>query len=450
MPAASVKRPLERLADAVAAFVRDKAHRLLCVEVDLALREGALGIAMAAEYLADNRSPLLAIDLDGRDREPCWEVATDALRRSHEHARADGGPLAPLAERPLRASGAASFAAQLLQAIGTVRAPAQGVLYLLAVAPHDEVDATWLARVGEILLDARLVGAKTVVVLRRAPSVAPWIATLDPALVAHHVAVIDEALAIRELEAEIEAEETLGPGRNGAWPTTPPFPRRRGGAAASRGGPAAQIALEPTTADVDFRLRLLVKRAALAHRRGDGPEAVARQAEARDLCADSGRIGDAVRMELLLGAYLVQLEQFALAVDAFERAAFRAEGGEHWELAMQGWWAQAATHDGRGELVEALGAYRRALAAAQEHGAAEPVLRTYWEASRVALRLDLEADARSLLADAFAEQQTRDRSELSGTMAPEINAELVRLLARCRRFAEAREVERSLERPRSA
>lgn len=466
MPSSSLTQPLEQLADAVQRFVRCEGLRLLCVEVDPRLRAAAVSVAMAAEHLADNRSPLVALDLPPcEDVDASWEQATDALRAVHESLREAGAPLAPLAERPMRAQGSASLAAQLLQCLGTVRAPAQGLLYLWVPAPSP-VDPMWLRRVGETIGNARLAAAKFIVLLPPAAEIEPWIATLEPASAMHHVCVVDEARAIAELEAEIDAEARLGPGIGGAWPAAARPPRRRWLAMGSPtspsiaadarddAGPGASV-VDPVVAandggapagDLDARLRLHVKRAALASRRGDGPEAVGQQAAARDLCIAAQRTREAVDMELVLGAYLVQLGQSSLAVAAFTQAAARATEAGLWGLAAQGHLAAAATHERTDAPAPALVSYRHAIAAAMEGREVALVFRAYWEASRVALRLELDYDAVALLGDAFVYSESLEPEAMRGTRAKDVIAELSRLLGRLRRFSEAREVERALQR----
>lgn len=462
MPSSSLTQPIEQLADAVARFVRSEGLRLLCVEVDPRLRAAAVSVAMAAEHLADNRSPLVALDLPAcEDVDASWEQATDTLRAVHESLREAGAPLAPLAERPMRAQGSASLAAQLLQCLGTVRAPAQGLLYLWVPAVS-VVEPMWLRRVGETIGNARLAAAKFIVLLPAAAEIEPWIATLEPATAMHHACVVDEARAIAELEAEIDAEARLGPGIGGAWPaaarppqrrwlvpgspTSPSSPADASGSIAPLADPAAANDAGPPTADVDARLRLHVKRAALASRRGDGPEAVGQQAAARDLCIAADRTREAVDMELVLGAYLVQLGQSALAVAAFTQAAARASAAGLWGLAAQGHLAAAATHDRAEAPTPALAAYRHAIAAAIEGREVALVFRAYWEASRVALRLELDYDAVALLGDAFVYSESLAPEAMRGTRAKDVIAELSRLLGRLRRFSEAREVERALQR----
>lgn len=463
MPSSSLTQPLEQLADAVQRFVRSEGLRLLFVEVDNQLRPGAVSIAMAAEHLADNRSPMIALDMPPcEDLDASWEQATDSLRQTHEALREAGAPLAPLAERPMRTQGSASLAAQLLQCLGTVRAPAQGILYLWVPKPS-LIDPMWCRRVGETVTNTRLAAAKFIVMVSPSTEVAPWFATLDQTIAMHHVCAIDEVRATAELEAEIDAEARLGIGVGGAWPASARPPRRRWSTPAEVPSAASapqtpsvspiasppvdgDAAAEPTPADFEGRLRAHVKRAALASRRGDGPEAVGQQAAARDLCIAAARTREAIDMELVLGAYLVQLGQSALAVDAFHQAALRARAAELWALAAQGHLAEAATHDRADAPAPALAAYRHAIAAAIEGGEVALVFRAYWEASRVALRIDLEYDALALLGDAFVYSESLEPAAMQGTRAKDVITELCRLLGRCRRFQEAREVERALVR----
>lgn len=469
-------QPLEQLGDAVQRFVRSEGLRVLCVEVDAALRQGAVMIALAAEHLADNRSPLMPVSSPGcHDDDAAWEQTTDALRQTHEQLREAGAPLAPLAERPLRSQGSASLAAQLLQCLGTVRAPAQGLLYLWLPAATG-FEPAWLGRVGDMLGSPRLAAAKSFLVLPRDPGVAAWIDALTPAVasgVMHHVCAIDRAVAIAELEAEIEAEARMGVGMGGAWPAAARPPARawlRGptddAPAPTTAATTATLATDDAavappiesaandrplpTPSVDARLRLHVKRAVLAQRREDGPTAIAEQAAARDLCIADDRVREAVDMELVLGAYLVEFGQSALAIEAFDRAALRAASAQLWRLAALAHLAAAATHDRSDAPASALACHRHAIAAATQGRELALLFRAYWEAGQIALRLDLIYDAVALWGDAFILSQPIDPAELRGTRARDVIAELHQLLARCRRFSEAREVERALARLASA
>jgi tetratricopeptide (TPR) repeat protein len=78
------------------------------------------------------------------------------------------------------------------------------------------------------------------------------------------------------------------------------------------------------TPEEGHHLRGLVLRAAQALKEGRGPDAVRLQREARDACESLAMPAESIVMELILGAYLVQLRQPPLAMEAYRRAATRA------------------------------------------------------------------------------------------------------------------------------
>jgi len=422
----SVQRPLQDLADVMQRFVRGEA-RVLCVETQPRLRSASIQVLRAAEHLADNRRPLLTVEIaSAHDVDAAWETATDELRRVHAELREHGSPLAAITGRPLRTQGSANFAAQVLQCLGTVRAPACGLL-LLIIPPSTGVEAAWLLRLGETIRNHRLVDARFMIVLGTSPAVGEWIASFERGTCVHQPCIVDEARATDELAGSIAAEEEMGPGFAGAWPRGVLPPGRS----------------ESAPRDAAKSLRVQVKRAALAMRADDGPEAIRCQAAARDLCLEHGRLRDAIAMELVLGAYMLQLGQHPLAIAAFEKAAQRAHEAEHWDLAAQGHLAAASTHDAAGDPTAALASYRHAIAAARSADDARLLFTAYWDAGAVALRLGLEIDCIALWGDAFAEAQARDVAQLRGTRAKDVTLELAKLLARYRRYSDAREVERA-------
>jgi hypothetical protein len=439
MASTSVRRPLEDLADVVQRFVRGET-RLLCVEAQPRLREASIHVLRAAEHLADNTSPLLAVEFEsGRDGDATWEAATDELRRVHGDLREHGSPLAAITGRPLRTQGSANFAAQVLQCLGTVRAPARGLL-LLIIPPPGDVEAACLQRLGETIRNHRVADARFMIATSASAIVANWIETFEPGTCVHQVCGVDEGRATHELAGEIETEERLGPGFHGAWPRGVRPPPRPG---FDRNGVREESPEESAAPDPAKDLRVHVRRAALAMRQDDGPEAIRRQAAARDLCLAEGRVRDAISMELVLAAYMLQLGQQPLAITAFEQAAVRAHDGEHWDLATQAHLAAAHTRDAHGDPTGALAAYRHAIASARKAEDLRLLFLAYWEAGQVALRMGLEIDCIALWGDAFADARTREPAELRGTRAKDVTLELSKLLARYRRYSDAREVERA-------
>lgn len=437
MTATSVRSPLEQLADVLQRFVRGEA-RMLCVQVQPRLRAASIHVLRSAEHLADNTSPLLAVEFDSsRDGDATWEAATDELRRIHGELREHGSPLAAITGRPLRTQGSANFAAQVLQCLGTVRAPARGLLVLI-IPPSGDVEAAWLQRLGETIRNHRLADARFMIATTA--SVADWIEAFEPGTCVHQLVGVDEGRATRELAGEIETEERLGSGFHGAWPKGVRPPPRPG---FDRHGQREAPAEESVPPDPAKELRVHVRRAALAMRQDDGPEAIRRQAAARDLCLAEGRVRDAISMELVLAAYMLQLGQQPLAITAFDQAAVRAHEGEHWDLATQAHLAAAHTRDAAGDPAGALAEYRHAIATARKAEDLRLLFVAYWEAGQIALRIQLEIDCIALWGDAFADARAREPADLRGTRAKDVTIELSKLLARYRRYSDAREVERA-------
>jgi len=435
MPSSALRQPLEELGDVLQRFVRMPEVRMLCIEVQSSLHAAARQLVLASEHLADNTSPLLPIELARPDDDDAtWEAATEQLRSVHGQRRDGGGPFAPLAERPMRSQGSANFAAQVLQCLGTVRAPAEGLIVAIDVRAREPASG-WLSRLAETIRNPRLASARFVVLVAPATAIAPWIETFERGTVVHQSCVVDDARATRELEADVEAEEQLGPGFRGAWPKgvrPPPRPRAAGIHAVAKAAP-----------DGAMQLRVDVKRAALALRKDDGPEAIRRQAAARDRCLEAGRIRDAITMELVLGAYMLRLGQHPLALGAFQRAATRATEAEHWDLAAQAYLSAASAHERAEDPTAALAAHRQGIAAAQKADDLGLAMQSYWQAGQIALALELEIDCIALWGDAFAYAQSVEPARLRGTRAKDITLELSRLLARYRRYSDAREVERA-------
>ena len=148
-------------------------------------------------------------------------------------------------------------------------------------------------------------------------------------------------------------------------------------------------------------------------------------------------------MELVLGAYILQLGATPLAIAAFDRAALRAAKPSTGISLPKATSPSASTHDAADDPAPrsrpiGTGSMRHAGRRSRAYCST-----AYWEAGQVALRLGLEIDCIALWGDAFADAHARDVAELRGTRAKDITLELRRLLARYRRYSDAREVERA-------
>jgi tetratricopeptide (TPR) repeat protein len=449
----SLTRPIEELADVLRRFMRVEALRVLWVEADGRLKGPALQTIAGFEHHADNRSPLLEVAIaDVADEDAAWEKSVAALREAWERKRKAGSPLEAMEARPLGEEGAANFSVQLLQLVAAVKAPASGIVLVLDLGQH-EPGAGWRQRIEDMVRSEELARVRFVVCSGPHAPAQKWIGSFPKGTAMHHHARANEAEAIAELEQEIATEEELGVGMRGAWPRgvpVPPRPRRWRHPASST-KPPPPLTLVPAPADDPTpqaapadtpELRILVQRAALAMRKGDGPEAIRRQTAARELCVRAGQTRDAVTMEMMLGGYLLALHQSRLAAEAFGRAGVMAYEAGHEDLAAEAFLAQATTAEADEEWVPALEAYRHAIDSAQAASRVDVCLRAYWHAGQVALRLGLEIDCIGLYADAVVWVDNLPPDQREPTRAKEIAKQLAALLAKHRRYSEAREIER--------
>lgn len=473
MPRDSTVRPVEELADVLRVFMRSTTVRALSIRADARLNGAAVGLVRAFEFHADNRSPQLMVvakALGGEASDDvAWEATTDALREAFERGKASGAPLTGLPARPLSTRGVGSFCAQVLQCLGAVSPPAQGLLLVLQASA--KIPAPRIAELAEMARAKGLADVRWILLSPAEQDVKAWVAGFGKGRAIDHRAAVDESVAIAEIGAELDAMEALGPGWVGAGPKgvrPPPRPRRfvprgpppvpadRSGVAAmsdEAAGPARVSGDGPPHASpapgapdppqtLMWSVRIAVQRAALAMRAGDGPAAIVHQAAARDACIAAGEEPEAVRMEMMLGAYLLDLGQNRLACEAFARAGTRAVTIDDGALAAEAFIARGSAETRDGQPVAALEAYRHGIQAAEAAGLATLALHAYWQAGQVALALNLEIDCIGLWADAVVYAEKADPTARAGSPAKAMAGSLAELLVRHRRFSEAREIER--------
>jgi hypothetical protein len=455
--------PRAGLADEVRAFVQRPELRALHVAADARLSSGALRVLLAAEHLADNQSPWVPLDVDTHHPDT-WVRSEAALVREHEARRRAGAPLAPLAADVAGAPGPGRCAARIRQCAASVGEPARG-LVVLFICQGNSVAEPWLQRLGEMLLDPALGSVKLVVLTTLCPTALAWSARFPPSLCVVHRCELDPAAVTADLAAEVEAEENGG----GTWPATPtprpdaaasraggaaPTPRAGGAAPGSHAGGAAPGPgtdslmpppragapgpREPTAED---ELRTCIKRALLALRREDGPETVRQQTRARDLCRDAGRKEDAVRMELVLGGYLMRLHEPERAQESFARAAAAAAEIDARALEAQACYAEAFLWRERRRPEDGLRCYWAGIEAAKRGRHVQLVFDGYWEAGQVLRPLDRPSALVSLWSDAIRTAGGYAPAELRGSRLGDVARELSVELRAMRRTADARAVD---------
>ncbi|MCA9651293.1 MAG: hypothetical protein H6712_26360 [Myxococcales bacterium] len=435
-------RPLERLSDAVQTFVSQPELRALVVAVDEHLRSAALRVMLAGEHSARNHSPWLCLQVPGSSAD--WGALEAALRREHARMREVGAPLKELAT-DVAGSGAGRFAAWLRHAEGTVREPAAGLVAVL-VCQASRLDAEWLRHLGEMILDPVLEGVRFVVQLSTCATAWTWAQSLPAERCLVHRCVVDPKEAADALAKEIDNEERGGP--EGTWPAGVAPPTERGGELTSPprdptrkdDGPQRPTGLaepaEPIETDA-----ICVKRAVLAMGRGDGAEAVRQQARARDLCVRDGRLEDAVRMELVLGGYMLDLGETRQSQASFDRAARMSSEIPAPGLEAQARYAEAHTWREQRQVDSMMRSYWDGIDAAKRGDEPRLAFEGYWEAGRVLQPLDRKSTLVSLWSDAIAYANTIEPAQRKGTKLPQIVEGLADVLRSMRRPADARAVE---------
>lgn len=433
-------RPLERLADVTQDFTLRPEQRALVVAVDEHLRPASLRVLLSCEHLAGNRSPFVAVEL--RQSEPDWAALEAALCEEHERMRKAGAPLREL-KAEVAGSGAGRFAARLRHCEGTVQEPAQG-LVLLLVCRAAQLEAEWLQHLGEMILDPVLEGVRFIVQTSTCSTAWAWAQDLPTDRCVVHRCVVDPVAAGDDLEREIEREQSTG--SVGTWPAgaEPPSERAteldlppRDPTAKPAPPPAPPAPEEPKET-----IALCVKRAALAMNRNDGPEAARQQARARDLCVADGRLEDAVRMELVLGGYMLDLRETRQAQASFDRAARMASEVPAHGLEAQSRYAEASTWRSLQQVDAMMRSYWEGIDAAKRGDEPRLAFEGYWEAGKVLRPIDRRKSTLvSLWSDAVAYANTLEPAKLKGTRLPDIAEGLAEVLRSMRRQGDARAIE---------
>ncbi|MEX1361591.1 MAG: hypothetical protein AB1Z98_00570 [Nannocystaceae bacterium] len=439
----SIAGPLERLADTLQAFCARPELRALVVAVDEHLRTASLRVLLAGEHLATNCSPWMAIEVPGASAD--WDAMEAALRTEHARMREAKAPLRELSAE-VAGSGAGRFAARLRHCEGTVNEPARG-LVLLLVCQAARLEERWLQHLAEMIFDPVLEGVRFVVQVSTCSAAWTWAQALPPERTLVERCVVDRARAADELERKVDMQAQPGP--DTAWPPGVEAPDTKGGQLQTPPrDPAAPSAPperpEPTAGEPPVEIEtdaICVQRAVVAMARGDGTEAIRQQVRARDLCVRDGRLEDAVRMELVLGGYMLDLQQSRQAQASFDRAArMSAEISAH-GLESQARYAEAWTWRQDKQVESMMRSYWAGIDAAKRGHEPRLAFEGYWAAGEVLRPLDRNRTLVSLWSDAISYANSIEPAERRGTRLPEIVEGLVDVLRGMRRTADARAVE---------
>ncbi len=176
-----------------------------------------------------------------------------------------------------------------------------------------------------------------------------------------------------------------------------------------------------------------------------GPEALRLQTQARELCSEHGHPVRAVEMEMMLGGYLMRLDQPRLAAATFVRADESAYEHQSYALACRARLNEGVAHEADDSVVDAIRAYRRAIETGKGIGESPRIVfEAYRRAGEAALKQGLEIDCIGLWADAVAYGQELEPDQRGSTLK-ELAKRLSEMLTRHRRYSQAREIDRIAE-----
>lgn len=466
MSASSRNRRLDPLADLLRGFVRRPRIRGFVVEADGSDRPDIARLVAGFEHHADNRAPFFACRLqDCTCAGSAWKDALRAIQDLHADLRSAGAPVGSLPPQPVGEEPAAQLSVVLAGIASGIETPAQGLLIILELG--GDVDPPMLVELATMMRSRELDEVRFVVIgpaeakleawAKKVGEERAWFYRLEPA---------GDAQATRMMQA-LDAEEQNGPGFRGAWPSAtkpPPRPRRRPLSRQAQSPDStpddtrtaeeeeAAIAAEEEAAitaeeeaEFEHKLSLVVRRAEAEMQQERGPEALRFQTQARELCTEHGQHVRAIEMEMMLGGYLLRLDQPQLAATTFSRADEAGFEHQAYKHAAKAQLNQGIAYESDGDVVAALRAYRRTIETGKGVADAPSVVfEAYRRAGEAALREGLDVDCIGLWGDAVA--YARDlEPDRRGDGVREIAKHLSELLTRHRRYSQARELDRLAE-----
>ncbi|MGH1345121.1 MAG: hypothetical protein ACRBN8_26405 [Nannocystales bacterium] len=351
--------PIERLLEAMTAFVRTPATKLLHVSAAVKTRKGCIEAVMAYERDLANTAPFYLFEQEHTGHAPQWSERAEHARAQHAH-RAElmephGESLETLPQGVAAGNGQAQFATALLQLVHAQPEGAHGMVVVLSPTTLDAVEA-WHAGVQPLLMDPKLASVRFVII-ETPPAPTVSIAEqlrdrADKVTVAPNSADED-----RDVESMLE-DFVPGAPPPGAAPEVPP-PRH----------PSTAPPAEPTA---DSKLRGAIAQklvaSALAMKQGRAAESVQSTREARDLSAAAGLHRDAINLELMLGGQLLAAGSPKQSEAAFSRATeTAAEQGKDSQVAT-GQFSLGASKLTRRDKQGALVCYAEGTVAAERSG----------------------------------------------------------------------------------
>lgn len=453
MAPGSENRRLDPLADLLRAFVRRARIRAFAVEVPAADQPDVDRLVLGFEHHADNRSPFFPARVS---KAACagdaWSEAAQAFHERHTELRSAGAPVGSLPPAEVGGEPGARASVLLAGIAAEVQAPADGILVHLAMT--GDPDPALLEQLATMVRSRDLDGVRFVVSANAQARLDAWAAKLgEDRAWFYRLEPAPETEAVQTAQA-LDAESEHGPGFRGAWPsgtTPPPRPRRTGVVRATEPDPVDPTIVSdsetdtPPDPDFEHSLSVLIRQAEAEMQQERGPEALRLQTQARELCTEHGEHVRAVEMEMMLGGYLMKLQQPRLAAATFVRADESGYEHQAYDLASRARLNEGVAHEADGDIPAAIRAYRRAIETGKGIGESPHIVfDAYRRAGEAALREGLDVDCIGLWADAVAYGREVEPEQRTDTLK-ELAQRLSTLLVQHRRYSQARDIDRIAE-----
>lgn len=431
----SVSDPLNLLHEDGSWFARAHELRLWLVRHDQNLRGPVLTLLPKLEFHADNVSawPVLPDAHTKVDRG--WQLRANRIVEDWQR-RVDAFTKEGIEQGPVVAvqcpRGLDAFRA-VAAAIGKGMAePLRGLVVVLALTIVEDPAALESA-LTELMGDPELQHCRWVLALDLdVPPPRVLLDALGTERSLTTVCRVDQAQQKRDLDAMLTGSEPARFGMAGPVGVTPPrrvddpppLPKEQRDAALRADG------IEPALLDRAPLVRVKVLQASIAMNEGRGPEAVQRQREARDLCADLGRSELWVILQVTLASYISGMGQHNLAKRELHLAIEQAGVHELGRLHAQSLLALGMLHALDREPVEAVRAYTEAAGVAEQAGELILAIESWRTAGQLAAAQGHEQSAARALHRALHLASEVPPADVKGSSAPEAARQLAAIYER--------------------
>ena len=451
----ALAEPLTALHEALRWFVSVPEQRLLEIRTHETMRVAALHQVASAEHHGRNGSAFLFLEAPADASPESWELRAEELHEVYGELRAGLEEHIALPElSPLGPgnSGITRFGVELTRIARAITAtdPFTGVV--VVVAPIVIVDGdVFEQQLTTLMEQPALSGVRWIVTDPEHRGFKALPKKLGLAAASVDCAVDPETLAEEQRQslAAMASAPTgaTGPRALGAAGPAVPAPSRPGkGTAPSKEKVAALLIasdVNPSVADPDVgrAIAVAVLSAAQAAQDGKHEDALRHQQEAVRISRQAGLEQQAIGMELMLGAYVLQTKATDVAVRVYAEAGQRALARNHYDLMVQAKMGQAAALLLARRWFDASVAYTEAGSLGVKHGATVIAIEAYRIAGQLVAEHGEPERATTLWRRAIETAENAPKDGASRTSAPVAARQLAALCREHRLVVQAESLE---------